>query len=154
MTASPLKLLLLGFAAGALATFFCHQSAWYVLNQVGAIPPDRPAWPLDPIPPLGVPYIVSKMFWGGLWGGVLALFLTRIEGAAYWIAWIVVGAIAPSLVAMYVVPLIKGLPVADFWPRAGVAGTVNAAWGLGTGFFLWLFGAARRLPQPAVGHLH
>jgi hypothetical protein len=44
---------------------------------------------------------------------------------------------------MYVVPVIKGLPVAAFWPRAGVAGTVNAAWGLGTALFLWLLGAAR-----------
>ncbi len=143
MKASPLKLLLLGFVAGALATAVFHQSAWYVLNQVGMIPPDRPAWPMNAIAPLGVPYLVSKMFWGGLWGAGLALILTRIEGAAYWIAWIVVGAIAPSLVAIYVVPVIKGLPIPELWPRAGAAGTVNAAWGLGTGFFLWLFGAAR-----------
>jgi hypothetical protein len=140
---TSLKLLLLGFVAGALATFFFHQSAWYLLNQAGIIPPDRPAWPMNAIPPLGVPYVVSKMFWGGLWGAVLALFLARIEGAAYWLAWIVVGAIAPSLIAIYVVPAVKGLPIPDLWPRAGVAGTVNAAWGLGTGLFLWLFGAAR-----------
>jgi hypothetical protein len=143
MMTSTLKLLALGFIAGALATLFFHQSAWYLLTQAGVIPPDRPAWPMDAIPPLGVPSIVSKMFWGGLWGGGLALLLARVEGAAYWIAWIAVGAVAPSLVAMYVVPLIKGLPVAEFWPRAGVAGTVNAAWGLGTGLFLRLFGAAR-----------
>jgi len=143
MSASPLKLLILGFVAGALATVIFHQSAWYLLNQAGVIPPDRPAWPLDPIPPWGVPALASKAFWGGLWGGFLALILARIGGGAYWIAWIIVGAIAPSLVAMYVVPVIKGLPVADFWPRAGVAATVNGAWGLGTGFFLWLFGAAR-----------
>ncbi len=143
MSASPLKLLLLGFAAGALATFFFHQSAWYLLNQAGVIPLDKPAWPLNPIPPLGVPYIASKMFWGGLWGSGLALLLARVEGAAYWLAWIVVGAIAPSLFAIYVVPLIKGLPIPELWPRAGVAGTVNAAWGLGMAIFLRLFGAAR-----------
>jgi hypothetical protein len=143
MTASPLKLPLLGFVAGALATALFHQSAWYVLNQAGVIAPDNPAWPMTAIPPWAVPSLVSKMFWGGLWGAGLALILARIEGAAYWLAWIVVGAIAPSLVAMYVVPTIKGLPVAEFWPRAGVAGTVNAAWGLGTGMFLRLFGAAR-----------
>ena len=86
--------------------------------------------------------VVSKAFWGGLWGALLALFLTRSEGIGYWLSWIVVGAVAPSLVAMYGVPLIKGLPVADFWPRAGIAATVNGAWGLGTGFFLRLFGTA------------
>jgi hypothetical protein len=143
MTASPLKLLFLGFVAGFLATDIFHQGAWYLLHQAGAIPPDRPAWPIDPVPPWGVPSLISKSFWGGLWGAGLALLLGRIEGAAYWLAWIVVGAIAPSLVAMYVVPVIKGLPVAEFWPRAGVAGTVNAAWGLGTALFLQVFGAAR-----------
>jgi len=143
MSSPYVKLVLLGFVAGALATFFFHQSAWYLLNQAGIIPPDRPAWPMNAIPPFGVPYIVSKMFWGGLWGALLALFLARTQGATYWLAWIVVGAVAPSLVAMYVVPVIKGLPVAEFWPRAGIAATVNGAWGLGTGAFLWLFGTAR-----------
>jgi len=142
MSASPLKLLLLGFVAGALATLLFHQSAWFLLNQAGVIPADKPAWPMGPIPPWGLPSIVSKMFWGGLWGAGLALILARIEGSAYWLAWIVVGAVAPSLVAMYVVPVIKGLPVSDFWPRAGVAGTVNAAWGFGTAVFLRLLGAA------------
>jgi hypothetical protein len=143
MSASPLQLLLLGFVAGALATLLFHQSAWYLLVEAGVVPADRPTWPMQAIAPLGVPSLISKMFWGGLWGAGLALVLARVEGAAYWLAWIVVGAVAPSLVAMYVVPLIKGLPIAEFWPRAGVAATVNGAWGLGTGLFLWLFGAAR-----------
>lgn len=144
MTSSPLKLLFLGFIAGALATLVFHQSVWFALNAAGIIPADRPAWPLDAVPPLDVPSVVSKAFWGGLWGAGLALFLARIEGAGYWIAWIVVGAVAPSLVAMYVVPVIKGLPPAEFWPRAGVAATVNGAWGLGTAFFLRIFGAGGR----------
>jgi len=143
MSAFPLRLLLLGFAAGFLATLIFHQSAWYGLVQAGAIPPDRPAWPLDPIPPLGVPSLISKGFWGGLWGAGLALLLTRTDGAAYWVAWIVVGALAPSLVAIYLVPLIKGLPAGELWPRIAVGATVNGAWGLGTGLFLLLFGAAR-----------
>lgn len=143
MATLPLKLMALGFAAGALATLLFHQSAGYLLVEAGVIPADRPPWPMEAIAPLGVPSLISKMFWGGLWGAGLALLLVRIEGAAYWLAWIVVGAIAPSLVAMYVVPLIKGLPIAEFWPRAGVAATVNGAWGLGTGFLLWLFGGAR-----------
>lgn len=137
------KLLILGFIAGALATLLFHQSAWSLLNHAGIIPSDRPAWPMDPIPPWGIPSTISKMFWGGLWGGVLALFLTRIEGAAYWLTWIVVGALAPSLVAIYVVPLIKGMAVDALWPRIAVAATVNGAWGLGSAIFLRLFGAAR-----------
>jgi hypothetical protein len=39
-----------------------HQSVWYLLYQIGMIPPKRPAWPLDPIPPFGVPSVISKAF--------------------------------------------------------------------------------------------
>ena len=68
-----LKLLLLGFVAGFVATLLFHQSLWYLFNQLGVIPPDRPAWPVDALPPLGVPSVISKAFWGGLWGAGLAL---------------------------------------------------------------------------------
>lgn len=74
---SFLKLLILGFVAGFLATLIFHQSAWYMLVQAGIIPADRPAWPMDAIPPFGLPSLISKAFWGGLWGAVLALFLAR-----------------------------------------------------------------------------
>ena len=76
----PLKTLILGFIAGFLAVLIFHQSLWYVLNLVGLIPPDRPAWPLDPIPPYGVPSVISKAFWGGVWGAVLAPVLQNLRG--------------------------------------------------------------------------
>jgi hypothetical protein len=144
MAMNFVKLLILGFIAGALATLIFHQSAWYLLVQGGIVPPDKPAWPMDAIPPWGIPSTVSKMFWGGLWGAVLALFLARVEGAAYWFAWIIVGALGPSLVAIYIVPLVKGLPIGALWPRIAIGAAVNGAWGLGTAVFLRLFGAARR----------
>lgn len=137
------KLLLLGFIAGFLATLVFHQSAWYALVQAGVIPADRPAWPMETIPPLGIPSVISKAFWGGLWGAVLATLLARIQGGAYWLAWLVAGALAPTLVAIYVVPLVKGLQVGELWPRIAIGATVNGAWGLGTGVFLALFGARR-----------
>lgn len=137
------KLLLLGFIAGFLATLVFHQSAWYALVQAGVIPADRPAWPMETVPPLGVPSVISKAFWGGLWGAVLATLLARIQGSAYWLTWLVAGALAPTLVAIYVVPLVKGLQVGELWPRIAIGATVNGAWGLGTGVFLALFGARR-----------
>jgi hypothetical protein len=143
MTSSFPKLLIFGFIAGALSTLIFHQSAWFALNAAGIIPADRPAWPLDAIPPFGVPSVISKAFWGGLWGALLAQFLVRIESAVYWLAWIVVGAVALTLVAIYVVPVTKGLPIGDFWPRAGIGATVNGAWGLGTALLLRLAGAGR-----------
>jgi len=87
-----LRLLIIGFIAGSLAVLIFHQSLWYVLNVMGLIPLERPARPLEPIPPLGIPSILSKAFWGGVWGALLAPIL-NLRGAAYWIGWIVVGAL-------------------------------------------------------------
>jgi hypothetical protein len=140
---SCIKLAALGFLAGFVATLIFHQSAWFVLHQAGIVAADRPAWPLDPIPPLGVPSVLSKAFWGGLWGAGLAQILARKEGGAYWASWIVVGALVPTLFGMYVVTLIKGEPAPALWPRLGISSTVNAAWGLGTALILRLIMARR-----------
>ena len=141
---SVLKLLIVGFVAGFLATLIFHQSLWFLFNQVGLIPLDRPAWPLEAIPPLGVPYVVSKAFWGGVWGAVLAVLLGRLTGAVYWTSWILVGAIALSLVAFYVVPQIKGEPTPALWPRFAAALMLNGFWGFGTALLLRLATPLRR----------
>jgi hypothetical protein len=78
-----LKTLLFGFIAGFLAVLIFHQSLWFLLNLTGLVPPDRPAWPADPIPPYGVPSVISKGFWGGVWGAVLAPLLQGLRGPAY-----------------------------------------------------------------------
>jgi hypothetical protein len=65
----PVRLSILGFLGGALAVLIFHQSLWYLLNLIGLIPPERPAWPFDPIPPFGVPSVISKAFWGGVGRG-------------------------------------------------------------------------------------
>lgn len=54
------KLSILGVIAGFFAVLIFHPSLWYLLILVGLIPLDRPAWPLDPIPPYGVPSVISK----------------------------------------------------------------------------------------------
>jgi hypothetical protein len=137
------KLTILGFVAGFLAALIFHQSLWYALNVVGLIPWERPAWPLDPIPPFGVPSVVSKAFWGGVWGAALAPLLHGLRGTAYWAAWILIGAFALSLVASFVVPPLKGESIPALWPRFLAALLVNAAWGFGTALFLRLFQRAR-----------
>jgi hypothetical protein len=132
------KMIGLGFIAGFFAVLIFHQSLWWVLNVVELIPPERPAWPLDPIPPFGVPSVLSKACWGGIWGAGLASLLDQFSGRNYWIAWIVVGAVALTLVAFFVMPLIKGEPIPEMWPRFLAALVVNAAWGFGTGLMLHL----------------
>lgn len=138
-----LKTLVLGFIAGFLATLIFHQGLWYLLYQIHFIPADRPAWPLDPIPPFGVPSVISKAFWGGVWGAALAPLFDRYRGATYWAAWIVVGAVVLTLTALYVVSPLKGEAIPPLWPRFYYALLVNGAWGLGTALFLRLAGAAR-----------
>jgi hypothetical protein len=139
----PVRLSILGFLGGALAVLIFHQSLWFLFNHIGLIPPEPPAWPLDPITPFGVPSVISKAFWGGLWGAVLAALLSHLRGGAYWASWIVIGAIALPLVAFFVVPPIKGDPVPELWPRFLVSMMVNGAWGFGTALFMRLVGAAR-----------
>ena len=138
-----LTLLILGFIAGFLATLIFHQGLWYVFNQTGVIPPDRPAWVTDSIPPFSVPAVLSKAFWGGVWGLALTPILVHLDGTSYWAAWIVVGAVALTLVAFFVVPPLKGEPMQAMGPRFFVGLAVNGAWGFGTALFLLVLGAVR-----------
>jgi hypothetical protein len=138
-----LKTLVLGFIAGFLATLIFHQGAWFVLYQVHLSPPDRPPWPLGPVPPFGVPSVISKAFWGGVWGAALAPFLDRYRGATYWASWVLAGAVVLSLTGIYLVTSIKGEPIPPLWPRFFYAFIANGAWGLGTALFLRLFGEVR-----------
>ena len=138
-----LKLLMLGFAAGFIATLIFHQGLWYIFNQVGVIPLDRPAWAMDSTPPFEIPAVVSKAFWGGLWGLVLTSILMHLDGMSYWAAWIVLGAVALTAVAFFVVPPLKGQPIPALWPRFFVGLALNGAWGFGTALLLRLVGAIR-----------
>ena len=135
-----LKLLMLGFAAGFIATLIFHQGLWYIFNQVGVIPLNRPAWAMDSTPPFEIPAVVSKAFWGGL---VLTSILMHLDGMSYWAAWIVLGAVALTAVAFFVVPPLKGQPIPALWPRFFVGLALNGAWGFGTALLLRLVGAIR-----------
>lgn len=131
-----LKCALLAFVAGFLSVLLFHQGAWAVLHAAGVISPDNPPWPTGPIPPFGVPSIVSKCFWGGLWGMVIAWLLRGTAGRNYWLLWTLFGATLLPLVALFVVPPLKGLPVPPLWPRLATSATLNAIWGLGTAALL------------------
>jgi hypothetical protein len=137
-----LRSLIMGFIAGFFAVLIFHQGLWYLLELVGFTPFMRPAWALDPIPPFGVPSVLSKAFWGGIWAAVLAPLFMNLRGGAYWAAWVVVGSLAPTLVAFFVVPPIKGEPLPLLWPGIPAGLVINAFWGFGTALFLKLAHAA------------
>jgi len=131
------------FAAGFVAVLVFHQGAWAIYRAAGMAP--SPPWNMAPVPPLGVPSVLSAAFWGGLWGIVLAWLLPLAAPAmGYWPAAIVLGALLTSLVALMVVAPLKGRPFAAGWsPKVwAFALSVNAAWGFGTGLLLRAFGAA------------
>jgi len=135
--------LLKAFLAGFLSTLIFHQGVLAVLHAAGAT--DRKPFGMAPTPPLGVPAVISLAFWGGIWGVLLWLAIRSAVGTTYWLLAVVVGAVAPSIVALFVVFPLKGQPVAGGWKPAILIGALilNGAWGIGVALFLRLFRAGR-----------
>jgi hypothetical protein len=118
------------FVAGALAVPLFHQVVVAIMNAVGFI--DRAPYSFAATKPFGVPEVISLSFWGGVWGVILLLVLGRLRGPKFWIVALVFGAIAPTLVAGFVVAPLKGMPAGGN-PKMAIAGLlINGAWGLGT----------------------
>ena len=128
------------FAAGFIATLVFHQGLFAVFHAAGLVL--VPAFNLSPVPPLGVPAVLSLAFFGGLWGPPVAWLIRRDEGARYWLKALVFGAIGPTAVAMLLVFPLKGLVVN---PKIVVGGLLlNAAWGLGVALCMRLMVARAR----------
>jgi hypothetical protein len=125
-------LLLIGFVAGALATLTLHQATIWLLTVVGALEVTAYSW--WPVPPFGVPHVINLAFWGGLWGCVFALMADRLPRRwPLWLAGLLFGAIAPTLVGWFVIAPLRGQPVAQgFMPaRMWVGPVINGMYGLG-----------------------
>lgn len=126
------------FIAGFISTLLFHQG---LLSALHSANPDVPAaYNLTSVPPLGVPAVISLAFWGGIWGIVLWQLMKNSGGASYWLRAILIGAVGPSAVALFIVFPLKGLGVAMGWNPQVIVGALilNAAWGLGVGIFMKL----------------
>jgi hypothetical protein len=115
-----------------------HQATVAALYGLGLMPPGFEPWSMTPVAPFGVPAVLSKAFWGGLWAILLFQFLNRTSGGAYWVGWTVLGAAALPLVAIFVVPPLKGMPIPKFPDRYPLYALINGLWGFGTALFLML----------------
>lgn len=136
---------LAGFAAGSVAVLVFHQGMLGLLHLAGIAA--RAPFQFQPVPPLGVPAVLSSAFWGGVWGLVLAGVAPRFpRGAAHWLAAAAFGALGPTLVAWFVVAPLKGLPPGGGWGFPGVliGPLVNGAWGVGTALLLRASGQTTR----------
>lgn len=118
------------FIAGALAVPLAHQVMLAILNAAGVI--DRAPFPMDATKPFGVPAVISLSFWGGVWGVILLLVVGRLRGAKFWVVTLIFGALAPTLVAAFVVAPLKGQAAGGNAKMAMVGLLVNGAWAIGT----------------------
>jgi hypothetical protein len=120
------------FAAGLLAVLTFHQGALAALHALGVT--DRTAYVLTPTVPLGVPQVLSAAFWGGVWAVVLWPVATRLAArTGSWIAGIGLLAVAPSLIAWFLVAPLKGQPMTNVLQATAMTTSllVNGAWGVG-----------------------
>ncbi|MCK6449488.1 MAG: hypothetical protein L6R19_01305 [Alphaproteobacteria bacterium] len=141
---APLTILLAGFVAGFLAVLLFHQPVGAAMHWLGW---SRFApFSMAPVPPLGVPRVLSLAFWGGVWGIVLAAvaaWLPRRPGA-FLLAGFVFGIVGPAFFAWFVLAPLRGQAVAQGWQATALlrSAVINGMWGLGAALFLLL---ARRL---------
>jgi len=129
---------ILEFFSGFAATICFHQPTVWLLGTLfglGAVKPFN----MTPVPPFGVPAVVSLAFWGGIWGIIMIPAISRIRSEAmWWIAAILFGAILPTLVAGLVVAPLKHINMPKTPQMVMFGLLVNGAWGLGTAIFFRL----------------
>ena len=130
------------FLAGFLSTLVFHQGVLAILHGAGATA--RKPWVMTPVPPLGIPSVLSLAFWGGVWGIALWLMIRGSSGSRHWLLALALGALLPTLVAFLVVFPLKGLPVGGGWKPDLIVGALilNGAWGFGVALLMRLFGRA------------
>jgi hypothetical protein len=132
---------IVGFIAGFLGVLIFHQLGFHIANELGLT--RAQIYSLRPVPPLGVPAIISSAFWGGLWGVVGSFVVPRVpptfDGP---IGWMLFCAVAVTLVNWFVVLPIKGLPTGGGFRMPGVivVPVVYAFWGFG----IWLISGLLR----------
>lgn len=134
--------MLKAFLAGFLSTLTFHQGILALLYAAG-LAPFQP-YSMRPTFPLGVPQVLSLAFWGGLWGIVLWLAVRALRAWRYWVFSTALGAVAPTIVALFLVFPLKGQPVAGGWRPSIILGALilNGAWGVGVALICRLLGAA------------
>ena len=124
----------LGFIAAAIAVLTFHQGMIAALHAVGWVPfvPYR----TTPVPPFGMPAIVSNCFWGGLYGAAFGFLMPRFTWPL-WLCGLILGLIA-VLVGWFIVAPIKGLPIAGGWVPMNMLRSIviNGSFGVGVGIIL------------------
>ena len=137
-----MRTIIVGFIAGFLSVLIFHQLGFYIATELGF--GRSVIYNMRPVPPFGVPLILSAAFWGGLWGIVGAYVVPRLP---VWLdgptGWILFAGVVVTLVNWFIVLPIKGAPIGNGFKLPGVivVPLVYAFWGIG----MWiLIGLLRR----------
>lgn len=141
MTGNFWRMVVAGFVAGALSVLVFHQLGFHFAAELGF--GRSSLYSMRPVPPWGVPTIVSQAFWGGLWGILGAFVVARLPGILNGaLGWVLFSITLVLAVNWFVVLPIKGAPVGGGWrlPGVVVVPIVYALWGFG----MWLFHALAR----------
>ncbi len=136
---------IVGFIAGAVSVLLFHQAGFWAARELGLL--NARLYSLRPVPPWGVPTIVSQAFWGGLWGIVGAFLVPRLPRPLNgWLGWILFAGVIVTLANWFIVLPIKGAPVGGGFRMNAVAvvPAVYAVWGFG----MWLI---EKLARSAFG---
>lgn len=124
------------FMAGFVSTLVFHQGMLALLYFGKLVP--RAPFAMSPVPPLGVPSVISLAFWGGLWGVALWAMIRGQSGGTHWLLAVLLGAVLPSLVALLLVFPLKGMAFAGNWDAKIWVGAalLNGAWGFGVALLM------------------
>lgn len=124
------------FVAGFISTLAFHQGVLGLFYVLKVFP--RAPFAMAATEPFGVPAVISLAFWGGVWGVVIWPMIRKATGPAYWLRALVIGAIGPSAVALFIVFPLKGMAFAAGWDPKIIVGALilNGAWGLGVGVLM------------------
>jgi hypothetical protein len=137
--------LLIGFVAGVIAVAVFHQLTTLVLGFVGL--GEGAVYSFRPVPPFGVPRVMSQMFWGGVWGIVFASIVDRLPARTpAVVAGFLFGLCGPVLFGWTVVATLRGAPLFAAWNPTRMLSSVliNGSFGIGLAL---IFVCLRRLAQ-------
>jgi len=100
--------ILLGFAAGLIATLVIEQPLAWAIHQLGLTA--QIAFSMSRTLPLGVPQFVSHAFWGGVFGIAMAWFgLRYVFGTRWLVAATLFAAAIRTAVDWFIAPMFYGM---------------------------------------------
>lgn len=136
----------LGLIAAILAVLTVHEGAVAVFHRLGLL--NARAYSMAPVKPFGVPTIVNRMFWGGMWGIVYALLHDLLPDGPVWAQGMLFGWAIFLIVNCVVLPIVRDEPIFyDFnFVRMASAFVILSLFGTALAVIYGTIGGAETMP--------